>query len=232
MAMKTEADLRNWLRRAADKENAADKLTWIEAAPGGTVGVADCLIAVDADLCAKHKLPGSGEGYLLPCELKVVKEYPKHSYIATAYRADISPAQILWHEKMAKQGIRTIILCLIVRADTERNADYNFTSDEKRHRENMRVGVVPGCRVRQLAHGCALQNVGFRTVAQFLDAILLGTCGYDFAPLLRDAPVETPLERGKRMKKADLETAKAFEALEKPAKKPAKGRKLAMKSAA
>ncbi len=199
--MKNESDLRTWLKRAAIKSDASNRITWIEAAPGGTFGMADCLIAVDSELCRSNRLPGNGEGYLLPCELKVVKPAS-----GNLYRADVRPAQVLWHETMAKLGIRTIFLVLVIGKTGDGN-----------------VGMIPGCRARQLAKGAPLPSMGFRPVSQYTDAILLGCCGYDFAPLFNP-----DFATGKEAREA-FQLGKSQE---KAVKKQAKGRKIAMKSAA
>lgn len=174
MARLLESYLRSWLRAAVDVRGA---LSFVEAAAGGTVGVPDVFVSVDAGVCRSQRLPGNGEGFLLPLELKIV-EAGKGSGSAQSFRfRSIKPEQINWHEAQAKLGIRTAFLVAIDRGG----------------KQGVTVGLVPGKHARALAKGAPASAFGIRTIAKQIDNIVLTAMGDDFAPnSLSKAPENAP----------------------------------------
>jgi hypothetical protein len=88
-----ESNLRNWLR-----EVLGDRVAWIEAARGGTVGLPDCLI--------KTKTMAN-----LPVELKVIHEQK------SGLKFTIRPAQVRYHALSARDGRRTAFLGIVGERD-------------------------------------------------------------------------------------------------------------------
>jgi hypothetical protein len=85
----TESDLRRWVRK-----ELGDHTYWVEHARGGTVGMADCLIAIDKRL--------------VPLELKVGLLREKESEMW--WKMSMRPAQTQIADRLHGQGIGTFVL--------------------------------------------------------------------------------------------------------------------------
>jgi hypothetical protein len=85
----TESDLRRWVRK-----ELGVMAYWVEHARGGTVGLADCFVAVDERL--------------VPVELKVGPLREKES--ECWWQVRLRPAQIQVGDRLWHQGVETCVL--------------------------------------------------------------------------------------------------------------------------